>query len=51
MQIVQNKKRVPLNSIESNAPLEILGIDFVGPLPITEEGKRFIMNFQDHFTQ
>ena len=28
-----------------------MGIDLVGPLPITEEGKIFIMNFQDHFTR
>ena len=47
----KNKKRVPLNPIESNASLEINGIDFVGPLPLTEDGNRYIMTFQDHFTR
>ena len=46
-----NKKRVPLNPIASNAPLEIVGVDFVGPLPITEDGTRYIMTFQDHFSR
>ena len=47
----QNRTRIPLNPIESNAPLEIVGIDFVGPLPLTEDGNRYIMTFQDHFTR
>ena len=38
----KNKTRVPLRPIESNAPLEIVGIDFVGPLPVTEEGNRLL---------
>ena len=47
----KNKTRVPLNPVESNAPLEIAGTDFVGPLPLTEDGNRYIMTFHDHFTR
>eukprot|EP00795_Rhopilema_esculentum_P017524 gene17524-9148_t len=47
----KNRKRVPLNPIESNAPLEIVGIDFVGPLPVTQNGNKYVMTFQDHFTR
>ena len=47
----KNKTRVPLHPIESNAPLEIVGIDFVGPLPLTDEGNRYVMTFQDHFSR
>ena len=42
---------VPLHPIEVNEPLEMVGVDFVGPLPITENGNRYIMTFQDHFTR
>ena len=28
-----------------------MGVDFVWPLPITENGNRYIMTFQDHFTR
>ena len=42
---------VPLHPIEINEPLEMVGVDFVGPLPITENGNRYIMTFQDHFTR
>ena len=42
---------VPLHPIEINEPLEMVGADFVGPLPITENGNRYIMTFQDHFTR
>ena len=37
----KNRTRIPLNPIERNAPLEIVGIDFVGPLYLTEDGNRY----------
>ena len=47
----KNMKRVPLHPIEVTRPLEIIGVDFVGPLPTTEKGNRYIMVMQDHFTR
>ena len=42
---------VPLHPIEINEPLDMDGVDFVGPFPITENGNRYSMTFQDHFTR
>ena len=42
---------VPLNPTSVREPLEIVSVDFVGPLPVTEGGNRYIMTFQDHFTR
>ena len=44
-------KRAPLHPIEVTRPLEIAGVDFVGPLPTTEKGNKYIMTMQDHFTR
>ena len=45
---LRTRKRVLLNPIESNAPLEIVSIDFVGPLPVTVNNNRNVMTFQGH---
>eukprot|EP00794_Sanderia_malayensis_P001170 gene1170-539_t len=42
---------VPLNPIKVQAPLEIVGINFVGPLPVTTKGNRYVLTMQDHFTR
>ena len=47
----KNMKRAPLHPIEVTRPLEIIGVDFVGPLPTTEKGNKYIMTMQDHFTR
>ena len=44
-------RTVPLKPIVANEPLEIVGIDFVGPLPLTPGGNRYVMTFQNHFTR
>ena len=44
-------RTVPLRPIIASEPLEIVGIDFVGPLPLTVGGNRYVMTFQDHFTR
>ncbi len=31
--------------------MEIVGIDFVGPLPMTEKGNKYVLTMQDHFTR
>ena len=38
---------LPLNPISLREPLEIFVVDFVRPLPVTDEGNRYIMTFQD----
>ena len=47
----KNMKRAPLHPIEVTWLLEIVGVDFVGPLPTTEKGNKYIMTMQDHFTR
>ena len=44
-------RTVPLKPIVASEPLEIVGIDFVGPLPLTPGGNRYVMTFQDYFTR
>ena len=44
-------RTVPLKPIVASEPLEIVGIDFVGPLPLTVGGNRYVMTFQDHFNR
>ena len=45
----QNK--VHLQPIKVSRPLELVSVDFVGPLPMTERGNHFIMTFQDQFSR
>jgi transposase InsO family protein/predicted aspartyl protease len=40
-----------LHSIVVSRPMEIVGVDIVGPLPETRDGNRFITAFTDHFTK
>ena len=40
-----------LRPIEVNEPLEIVGVDSVGPLPVTENGNKYALTMQDHFTR
>ena len=44
-------RTVLLKSIVASEPLEIVDIDFVGPLPLTVGGSKNVMTFQDHFTR
>ena len=47
----KKRRTIPLHPIEVNEPLEIVGVDFVGPLPLTEDGNQYIMTFQGYFTR
>ena len=52
----KNKTQVPkpkglLGHIRAGAPWEIIGVDLIGPLPITERGNRYIIVFIDYFTK
>jgi hypothetical protein len=40
-----------MHGIVAEAPFERVGIDFVGPLPETEEGNRYILVAVDYFTK
>ena len=31
--------------------LDIVSLDIVGPLPVTERGHRYLLTFVDHFTR
>jgi Integrase zinc binding domain/Integrase core domain len=47
----RGKKNNELNPIQPTAPWERVGIDFVGPLSITERGNRYIITAIDYFTR
>ena len=40
-----------MRNIQSGFPLERLGIDIVGPLPVTESGNKYITVVTDYFTK
>ena len=45
------KPRGNLGSIIAGAPWEHVATDFIGPLPTTKNGNRYIVVFMDHFTK
>ena len=47
----KNRKHVPLKPIEVFAPLELVGIDYVGPLPVTSSGNKYVLTMQDQFSR
>ncbi|MCG8049195.1 MAG: DDE-type integrase/transposase/recombinase [Candidatus Thiodiazotropha taylori] len=47
----QRKPRAPMKNIKGGFPLERLGIDCVGPLPMTEDGNKYITVAVDYFTK
>ena len=40
-----------LSSIPVFAPFELVGIDILGPLPLSDDGNKWIVVFTDHFTK
>jgi len=48
---LQKKANAPMGHLPSGAPWDTLAIDFLGPLPVTERGNRYIMVATDHFTK
>ena len=45
------KPRAPLGSLRTGAPGDCIATDYLGPLPITERGNRYILLLTDHFTK
>src|SRR5438034_5843859 len=45
------KGKNELHPIEVKEPFYMIGVDFVGPLPITENGNRYIIVAMDYFTK
>ena len=41
----------PLQPIVSHRILELLVIDFIGPLPVSKKGNRYILSMIDHFSK
>ena len=41
----------PLKPIETNRVLELLVMDYIGPLPIAKNGNRYILTMIDHFSK
>lgn len=47
----KRKPRAPMGHLPSGAPLDTLAIDYLGPLPLTENSNRYIIVLIDHFTK
>ena len=45
------KARAPLGSMITGEPMDRIAIDYVGPLPVTTNGNRYILVLQDYFTK
>ena len=43
--------RAPLGSLRFGAPGECIDTDYLGPLPVPDQGNRYILLFTDHFTK
>ena len=43
--------KAPMGSLKTGEPWDILATDYIGPLPITPRGNRYILVLTDHFTK
>ncbi|MCW4336191.1 MAG: RNase H-like domain-containing protein [Candidatus Thiodiazotropha endolucinida] len=43
--------RAPMGSLQVGAPGDCVATDYLGPLPVTDRGHRYILLFTDHFTK
>ena len=43
--------RAPMGSLQVGAPGDCIATDYIGPLPVTERGNRYILVFTDHFSK
>ena len=43
--------KAALQPIESHRNLELIEIDFIGPLPLTQQNNRYILSVVDHFSK
>lgn len=42
--------RTPEKPILTSAPFELVGMDFIGPLPVTSRGNRYILHLIEYFS-
>ena len=47
----QRKIRAPLGQYNVGAPFERIAIDVLGPLPVSENGNKYLLIAQDYFTK
>lgn len=45
------KPKAPMGHLSSGAPWDTLGIDYLGPLPVSRRGNKYILVLTDHFTK
>ena len=45
------KRKAYLLSIQSGYPMHLVSIDILGPLPVIEEGNKYVLAAVDHFTR
>eukprot|EP00731_Ephydatia_muelleri_P014191 Em0007g1501a len=45
------KRKAYLQSIQSGYPMQLVSIDILGPVPVTEEGNKYVLAAVDHFTR
>ena len=48
---INGRIKAPLQSYVTRRPLEIIGIDITGPLPLTRRGNRYILGITDYFSK
>jgi hypothetical protein len=39
------------DALEAHEFLDVVSLDVVGPLPVTERGNKYLLTFVDHFTR
>ena len=44
------KSFVPMQSVPVGGPFEMIGMDFVGPLPLSDKGNRYLLVVSDYYT-
>ena len=45
------KAKAALQTVPVGEPFEMLAMDFLGPLPTTEKGNKYILLVEDYFTK
>jgi hypothetical protein len=47
-----HRSKAPLgDAIEAHEFLDVVSLDIVGPLPVTERGHKYLLTFVDHYTR
>ena len=47
----QQPIHAPMQMFQAGAPWEVVGVDFVGPVPATKHNHRYILTIVDHFSR